>query len=253
MKKFLILILFFNFSFGLDSRIENLIGQQKFNSYNKLIYKIFKNKQYNVYEILVNLKNNGLLDLFFNKARVIHTKFRFYGGDNVLNLKILNDSLISLGYYYFYFSQVDKVDDKFDVEIEFKSEHFIDPVSLIDEMKSRNCQILDVNRYQDIFSYNFDCSNGIIKSVKNLTSKNQRYINSKGVYWLKTENFKKIYIKTKKIDYYHPSIWFYDEKLNLLNNIKINKKTQKIILKIPKYCKYIKLQIIIVPRILKEE
>jgi hypothetical protein len=242
MRKLFFIFLIVTLSFSFDSsKIKNLMGKNQYNTYKKLLTKIFTQKNYDIYTILSKLKNNGLLELFFNKAKIVHTRFVFRGGENIFNLKLLNDSLIGLGYYYFYISQADKRDDIYSIEIEFKSEHFIDPVSLIDEMRSRGCNIIDVNRDRDIFNYIFSCQNPKIKESKLLEDKNRRYINSKGVYWIENNNFKKIFIKTKKIDYWHPSIWFYDDKLNLLNNIKVNKKTTKLTIKIPPYCKYIKI------------
>lgn len=229
------------FSFE-DRKIENLMGDSKFKTYNKLLTKIFPKKEDDIYKILVKLKDNGLLDLFFDKVRLVHTRFIFKGGENILNLKLLNDSLISMGYYYFYLSQVDKLDDQYMVEIEFKSEHYIDPVSLIDEMRSRGCKILDVGRDEDVFNYIFSCENPIIKEAKKLENRNRRYINSRGVYWLENNGFKTLIVRTKKIDYWHPSIWFYDKELNLLDRLKIDKKRDYLKTTIPDGTVYIKIR-----------
>ena len=242
MKKIIFVLIAISFLFSFDNKkIENLMGTNKFQTYNKLLSKIFTEDKYSIYEILGKLKDNGLLELFFDKAKIIHTNFVFEGGENILNAKILRDTLSSLGYYYFYPSEIEKKGNKFILNIEFKSEHFIDPVSLIDEMNIRGCKVLDVSRKKDIFEYKFDCQNGNIKEAKLLETTNKRYINANGIYWLLNDDFKKINIITKKIDYWHPSIWFYDKKLNLLNNVKINKKITYLTLNIPAGCKYIKI------------
>jgi len=242
MKK-IVLVLFlsmFLYSFQ-NQKIENLMGEDEFQTYNKLLDKIFTNEQMDIVEILTTLKNNGLLDLFFNKPRIIHTKFIFSPRNDIIKTKILNDSLKSLGYYYFYPSDTIKTDKNFILNIEFKSEHYIDPVLLIQEMKSRGCYVKDVDRENDVFSYIFDCEDSFIKEAVDLTNKNKRYINIKGNYWINPLEFTKIFIKTKKIDYWHPSVWFYDSKLNLINNIKINRKVVKLLLDIPPGCEYIKI------------
>ena len=242
MKKIIFLLLTISFLFSFDNKkIENLMGADKFQTYNKLLSKIFTKDEYSIYEILAKLKDNGLLELFFDKAKIIHTNFVFEGGENILNTKILRDTLSSLGYYYFYPSEIKKDGNKFILNIEFKSEHFIDPVSLINEMNTRGCNILDVSRKNDIFNYEILCKNVKIKEAKLLEAKNKRYINANGTYWLLNDGFSKINIKTKRIDYWHPSVWFYDKKLNLLNNVKRNKKVSNIILDIPAGCKYIKI------------
>jgi len=241
MKKIIIFLIAMNLFAFSNAKVENLMGNEKFKVYNKLLSKIFTANNDDLYMILVKLKDNGLLELFFDKAKIIHTNFEFKGGENILNTKILIDTLKSLGYYYFYPSEITKRGENFILNIEFKSEHFIDPVSLMDEMKMRGCKVIDVSRNKDIFNYKINCQNGTIKKAKLLEQKNKRYINANGIYWLLNDNFKKINIITKRIDYWHPSVWFYDKKLNLLNNVKINKKTSKITLNISAGCKYIKI------------
>jgi len=242
MKKLIVFIMLMNILFAFEnSKIENLMGKEQFTSYNQLLSKIFPKKHYTIYEILDILKNNGLLDLFFTEPRVVTTNFTFKGGDNILNTKILNDSLRSLGYYYFYPKNIIKQKDKLSIDIEFKSEHYIDPVSFIDEINSRGCEILDVSREGEEYLYKLSCENGIIKEANILTDENEMYLKANGVYWLVNDDFNKINIQTKNIDFWHPSVWFYDEQLNLLNNIKINKKRTNITLNIPASCKYIKI------------
>ena len=227
MKKFIVFVFFITYLFSFeDSKIENLMGKEKFTTYNSLLSK---------------LKNNGLLELFFDKAKIIHTKFIFIGGENILNTKLLNNSLKILGYYYFYPSEIEKNGKKFILNIEFKSEHFIDPISLIDEMNSRGCKVLDVYKEKGDFTYKVSCQTPNIKEANKLLDTNKRYIKAQGVYWFETNNFSKINIKTRKIDYWHPSVWFYDDKLKLINNVKINKKIKYLTLNIPNDCKYIKI------------
>ena len=228
--------------FSYSAKIENLIGKEKFQSYNKLLSKIFVDKNYSIKEIVSKLKDNGLLELFFDKAKIVHTNFIFINGNQVFNIKFLNDSLKSLGYYYFYISEIDRKGNRLKLDIEFKSEHFINPVSFIKEIESRGCNILDIFREKDVFNYKISCKNGFIKESNKLLAENKRYIKAKGsVYWIDTNNFKFIEIRTKKIDFWHPFIFFYDKHLNLLNNFKLNKKTTFLKLKIPINCKYIKI------------
>jgi len=242
MKKLILIFILSTLVFSFENaKIETLMGKDKFQTYNQLLAKIFPKKDYSIYEILNKLKNNGLLDLFFDNPRLITTEFIFENGDNIVNTKILNDTLKSLGYYYFYPKNIIKNNNQFILDIEFKSEHYIDPVSFFDEIASRGCSVLDVSKNNEEYIYKLSCENGIIKEAKDLTDNNEMYVNSNGVYWLKNNNFSKLVVKTKKVDYWHPSVWFYDEHLNLLNNIKINKKTTDITLNIPASCKYIKI------------
>jgi len=244
MRKYLFIIfLSFSFLFGtnLDPKIENLMGSENYKIYNKLIKKIFKDGNYSIVEIVDKLKNNGLLELFFDKAKLVHTKFNFVNDNSILGQKLLNDSLTTLGYYYFYPIEIRKKGDNYSVNLEFKSEHLIDPVFLSKEMIKRGCKVLDISREGESFNYKFDCSNGKIKEAVLLTDKNKRLIKPKGVYWIDGNGFDKIVIKTLRIDFWHPSVWFYDENMNLINNFRKNQKIVSVTLNIPPACKYIKI------------
>jgi hypothetical protein len=224
-----------------NSKIENLMGEDNYQKYQKLINKIFPNNEYNVTDIVKKLKNNGLLELFFDKAKIVDTKFELKNGNPILEQKILNNSLTNLGYYYFYPVQISKTDNKYDVTIEMKSEHFIDPVALSNELSSRGCNVLDISRHNDIFDYKIDCSNGFIKEVKELISDNQSFVNPNGVYWLENNGFSKLSIQTSRIDTWHPSVWFYDKDMNLINVYRKNMSVRFTALSIPPACKYIKI------------
>ena len=243
MKKAIVFIIFQIYLFAINdiSKIENLMGEVNYQKYQKLIPKIFPKSEYNITAIVKKLKYNGLITLFFNKAKITDTKFEFQNSNPILAQKILNNSLRSLGYYYFYPVEISKINNFYNVTIEMKSEHFIDPVALMNELKSRGCNVLDVSRNQEIFDYKIDCSNAFIKEIKDLTNDNQRLINPNGVYWIKTNNFTQIFIKTSKLDSWHPSVWFYDKNLNLINVYRKNVVKKFLVLSIPPACEYIKI------------
>jgi len=243
MKKIIILILFSIYLFAINdiSKIKNLMGEENYQKYQKLIDKIFPKNDYNITTILNKLENNGLITLFFDKAKIIDTKFEFQNSNAILEQKILNNSLRNLGYYYFYPVEISKTDNFYEVSIEMKSEHFIDPVALINELNSIGCNVLDVSRNQGAFDYKIDCSNVFIKEAKILKKDNQRFTNPNGVYWIKPNNFSKIFIRTSKLDTYHPSVWFYDKNLNLINVYRKNVVKKFLVLSVPPACEYIKI------------
>jgi hypothetical protein len=241
-KLFLLFLITINlFAITNTSKIENIMGEDNYQKYQKLIDKIFPNDEYNVTDIIEKLKNNGLIELFFNKAKIIDTKFEFQNGNPILEQKILNNSLSNLGYYYFYPIEISKKDNIYNVTLEMKSEHFIDPVSLTHELDSRGCKTLDISRNENIFSYKIDCSNGFIKEIKDLTNKNQSFVNPNGVYWIKNDNFSKLTIKTSRLDSWHPSVWFYDKNMNLIDVFRKNMIMNFTVLQIPPACEYIKI------------
>jgi hypothetical protein len=241
--KQIILSIFFSsllFSLNVDSKVRNLIGEDNYLTYNKLLKKIFTEDESNIENIIYKLRNNGLLDIFFKSPKIIQTQFIFKNGNPVFNTKVLYDSLTSIGYYYYYPISIEKF-KKYSINIEFQSEHFIEPMSIIKEMKDRGCYINDLTRNGEKFIYNFDCENIFIKEANTLEEESKKYVYAKGVYWIKPNNFNKIRIYTNKLDFWHPYIVFYDKSLNIIK-IRENEDLRRVLIsKIPEDCEYIKI------------
>jgi len=240
-KLFLSLFIIINlFAINDKSKIENLM-QNNYQKYYKLIDKLFPKESYSIDEIVKILINNGLIDLFFKDVKTIQTKFIFLNSNPVLEYKILNNSLRSLGYYYFYPVQFSNIDNLYSITLEMKTEHFIDPETFIEEITSRGCKIIDISRDNNKFIYKVDCANGFIKEAKLLTSKTQRFVNADGVYWIKNDDFVNIIIKTSRLDSWHPSVWFYDDRMNLIDVFRKNEIERNLELSIPQGSYYIKI------------
>jgi hypothetical protein len=243
MKRIIFIILIISKLFAINNilKIQNLMGLENYYKYNKLIDTIFPAEEYNITTIISGLENNGLIPLFFNKAKIVQTEFTFINSTPILSQRILNSSLRSLGYLYFYPVKFSKENNKYSVVLEMKSEHFIDPLSFFKEISLRGCKILDLSRKGDIFQYKIDCQNGFIKEVNEISDKNHKFINPDGIYWFKNNKFSKLYIKTSKLDFWHPSIWFYDKNMNLINVYRKNFIQRNIVISISSECKYIKI------------
>jgi len=242
MRLVFVSLIFFSsiFAFNVNDKVKNIIGVHNYQTYNKLLKKIFKHKKYTIEEVVSKLRNNGLLDIFFNAPKIIQTKFIFQNGNPIFDTKVLYDSLTSIGYYYFYPINIEKGDD-YSIEIEFQSEHFIEPMSIIKEMKNRGCLITDLNRKKDKFIYNFDCEKIFIKEAKPLLPKSRKYVYASGVYWIKPNNFKKIKIYSKRLDFWHPYVVFYDKELNIIKLIENEDVNREVLSEIPEGTEYIKI------------
>jgi hypothetical protein len=123
MKK--IVVFFFLFGICLNAnilhdKIENLLGNKSYETHQKLIDHLFKDEtkfvqdeKLNYIEILSTLKQNGLLDLRYEKPQEVFIQMVM--SDNPMkSLKIFNDTLKSLGYYYYFTKQINKNDGLID-------------------------------------------------------------------------------------------------------------------------------------------
>ncbi|NPA11446.1 MAG: hypothetical protein GXO62_04315 [Epsilonproteobacteria bacterium] len=222
--------------FAANPIIENLIGQ-KAKTYKGLIQNIDQNAS--LEEIITVLKENGLIDLFFDSPKIIHPKFIFLNNTPIFNTKTLYSTLQNLGYYYFYPSRVSN-HGTYEVTIEMKSIHHIDPLSFIKEIKTFGCKVTDIKNQTD-FIYTINCENEKVHAFT-LKSKIASLINAKGEYWINPAGFDKIFIQTSRYDSWYPYVVFYDKSLNILN-IYTSKNIERVVaIKIPQNTKYIKIR-----------
>jgi len=218
--------------------IKNIIGKEKFEIYKNLIYTSL-DKNASLKETITFLENNALLDLYSNGKESITPKFIFLNNNPIFNTKTLYDSLYYLGYINFYPIFIEK-SKTYTIQLKIKSNHYLAPLNLLNELNKRGCSITDIKKNKN-FIYYINCKNEKLKAYI-LKNDIQILHKIKGIYWLDSNNFKKIYIKTSKYDFFHPYIVFYDKNLNILNIITSTNVKRKLILKIPQNTKYIKIK-----------
>jgi len=239
MKK-LLFFLTITLSFANEALIKNIIGQKIYNEYQGLIKTVILDKNItSLSEIVTILKENGLIELFFNKPKLIHPTFIFINNNPVFNTKTLYSTLKNLGYYYFYPSSVKK-DNNYSITIEMLSKHHIDPVNFINEIQTFGCKVINLKNDND-FKYTIDCKNEKLNAPK-VTNKLKAYLNIRGEYFFDVNNFKKISISVSKYDRWYPYIAFYDKNLNIIGVVTKENIEKKVILLIPPMCKYIKIR-----------
>ena len=217
---------------------KNILGEETFNKYENLI-KSSLEENASLKQTLVFLKDNGLINLYFNKIKTIHPTFIFSNNNPVFNTKTLYDSLKEMGYLNFYPIKIHK-NQTYSITLEMKSQNYIDPLILLNQLNKRGCTITDIKKTHN-FIYYISCPDEKIINTHPLTNDIQILHNINGIYWINPNNFTKIYISTSKYDFWHPYIVFYDTNLNILNIISSSDLIRKQILNIPKECKYIKI------------
>jgi len=241
MKK-IIFFLIVTLSFAkFDNLIINLIGKEKYNEYHGLIQTVINDQNVStIQEVVTILKENGLIELFFKKPKIIHPRFIFKNNNPIFNTLTLYKSLKNLGYYYFFPINIEK-NGVYKITIEMQSTHHIDPVNFINEIQNYGCIVTEIKKINNNFEYFIDCQNEIINAPK-ISDKTKAYLNVQGEYWFNTNGFREALISSSKYDLWHPYIVFYDKNLNIINIIKKNNIQKKIKIIIPSICKYIKIR-----------
>lgn len=235
----------------LHQKIESLLGQNEYRLHKNLISLItqdeskffFASGQINYGLLLKELKQNGVLNLKLSSPKEIEVEF--HTTKNPLkSLKIINDTLKTLGYYY-YFTKNTQYDSNGALiwTIKLKTESAIDPLIFINEMSKSDCQILDINKEEnDKWIYKIDTNLANI-SESILANSNELLKLEKPLrpYFLKINSGRLLKVESAASDRWHPHIVFYDEQLNVLDIIKNNQFSKQISYDIPVNTKYIKI------------
>jgi hypothetical protein len=236
----------------LFDKIENLIGGEQFKVHNKLIHLVFKNQQefyinseyLNYKHILQTLKENGLLKLRFKNPTDLTIEFTT-NADQIKSLKILNETLKAMGYYYYFTKQAifNKSTNILQWTITFKAEYMLDPLLLVKELRTQSCHIMNIEKKNDTYwKYELDVKNSKLKNTIKVDH-NEKVVLQKPLqpYFIEINNATKLQIIGRTLNHWFPYIVFYDEHLNVLKTVKKKRVYRGYRTNIPHRTKYIKI------------
>lgn len=233
----------------LHDKIKNLIGEAIYTEHINLINFVFKNKQnyqynenLNYISIIKTLKENGLLHLNYEEPKDILIQFKI-NNNPLKSLKILKDTLKSLGYYY-YFTKTSVYDgDKIlNWTIKLKTEAAIDPLVLSNELLEKDCRMIDISKEDDKWIYTIDSNFASLKDAV-YVSNNERISFQKPLtpYFIRIDKAKTLYVASRVLNRWFPNIVFYDKHLKILKVVNEDKVHRNIRLSIPEETRYIKI------------
>jgi hypothetical protein len=232
----------------LSKKIEALLGENAYARHVKFIHIIFAdtpeyftNDRVDVARVIQTLKDNGLLDLFFSKPKEMHLTFQS-SGNPLFFVKIMSDTLQSMGYYRFITDRAQQDESGFFWTIRLTGEYAIDPVLLKKALQKRGCDIVDIDRHtQTDWSYHIDIKSAylMLEELRPYTEK----VLKKSLYehWLNVKSSKSIVLWSLSGNNWYPYVSFYDKELHLLKVYKRDKRTKKITLELPEDTTYVKI------------
>jgi len=232
----------------IDDQIKSIIEEKEFEKHHKLINLIFDkednfihNGKAQTIKIIKKLKENGLLKLYFSQPQLIDVTFQT-GGNASFFIKILRDTLRSIGYYRYFTMNAVRDNSGFTWKIQFKSEYAIDPVVLEEALAKRSCTINSIKRSNaSQWHYSIDIEKAHLSLPIMLPYQPNDLKKSLRPYLINIEKGKKLTLHTKGEDAWFPDIAIFDEKMRLLKVYKRKKRTKEIVFYLPKESVYMKI------------
>jgi hypothetical protein len=232
----------------LEDKIESFIGEKEYKTQKNLIRILFKDESsflkddssVDGIKVLEKLKSNGILKLFYAKPQQLNISFSTKENSLVF-MRVINESLSSMGYNYFLTKRVLKNSNGFLWEIIISTEHIVDPLILSSRLEARGCFLESIDRKsENEWDYVVNTDNIKIEAHKVEANKTVKLKKPIKPYWIEVEDMRSISFSSKIADRWHPSIIFYDEKLHIVKDYKRDKATNRLKVKIPVDAKYVK-------------
>ncbi len=236
------------FASPLEDKIESFIGEKEYRIQKNLIGVLFKDKisflrvdnSVDDIKVLKKLKDNGVLKLFYAKPQKLSLTFSTTENPLIF-MRVINESLSSMGYNYFLTKRALKDYDGFLWEIIISTEHIVDPLILSKNLQERGCFLESVDRAdKNKWIYVVDTDNIKIEALKIEANKTTELKKPIKPYWIDVESMKSISFSSKMADRWFPSIVFYDNKLHIVQDFQKDSATNRLKLKIPEDAKYAK-------------
>jgi hypothetical protein len=232
----------------LDDKIRSFMDKREYIIQQKLINIIFSNRD-SFYKnedlidsvaVIKELKKNGLIELFFDKPKDFVLTFHTQKNPLIF-MKIINDSLSSMGYNYYLTKEAIKDKNGFKWSISLKTEFVIDPIFFANELSVYNCEILDINKLsQTHWKYEIDTANAKIGAIRVELDTSVKLKKPIEPYWIDVQNADSIELLSHRLDHWYPYIVFYDKNLHIVKYYKYDYIKKRVKFEIPKTARYIK-------------
>ena len=203
--------------------------------------KFMLNDRVDPVKVIETLKENGLLELFFNKPTRIVLEFKTNGAP-LFFVKIVSDTLRNIGYYRFVTNASKYNSSEFTWSVSITSEYAADPMILQKELQKSGCSIIDIQREGSTrWSYTIDMQNARLP-VRELREKMVTTLRrSLFPYWLDVSKIRRLRVVSRGRNHWYPDVSFYDSHLHLVKVVQRDKRMYDVMFNIPKNAKYIKI------------
>lgn len=243
----LALSLFANAS--LEEKIKSYVGETRYETQKNLINVLFAQTQEFIkadgsvdsVKVIDVLKKNGLMRLLYDKP--VHLRLAFRTQDEpLIFLKIINETLELMGYSYFLTNNALRDQAGFVWEIYLQTEHILDPIAFANALGARGCSISNIIKNNDHYWFYDINSRNAHLGVKNVEYGVNTHLGKPlKPYWVDIKNAKEVIITAHMGDQWFPDVVFFDEKLDVLSDIKAKESSKNLKLRVPEGAVYLKI------------
>ena len=232
----------------INSAVRDILGYKEYSSKKKFINIIFKERDYfkdngslDYEKILQKLRDEGLLKIK-DTSSPLKVAFTTKQKNLQIFLKVVKDTLFSLGFNNIYTIKAIKRGNEFVWVVSLGNNYMLDPLLFAKNMALKNVYIEDMKRYTATnWNYVLNISQAVIVPQKLEYNDIIKLNKTISAYWINLDGSKKVQIQSGLNNSWHPYVVLYNKDLKIISSIKRNKVSQKISLNIPADAMYLKI------------
>ncbi len=250
MRFLIVFILFFSISNAAPfyKEIENIVGKNTYIANKKIIKTLFKNPKafykkghIDYPRVLAILKNNHLLNVQISRSTEVTLSFATRQKHPVAFIKLVKTTLNELG-----FSRIDVqkiIHDRsgFMYKVSVYSANAPDPIMIAESFSKKGAEIVKIKRFS-ISNWRYFVDIGHLNLVPEELPYKKKVHLPKPLepYWINVSNTKVVVLNSSRANRWHPGIVFYDQYLNIVDNLSKDIKSYNIRLEVPRNARYMK-------------
>ncbi len=226
------------------------MGQNAYQTQRNLVRILFSNtssfmdqesQQPNAIKILETLKENGLLKLFYPETKSITLTFSAKEHP-LLFMRVINESLQSMGYSYYLTRTIREDVDGIRWTIGISTQHLVDPVILSRQIESRGAKVQNVTREGE-WEWHYQINTHDAKPKVEPYALNTTISLGKPIqpYWVNVSKASKMRLRAHMADRWFPSIVFFDSTLKIIEEIRYEESRAVLHVSIPENAIYAKI------------
>jgi hypothetical protein len=234
---------------SVSQKAREFVDKSKLESSKNLISFLFsnenkyydKNGDMDFILILKTLQDNGLLNLSFKEPQDL--ELAFVAKQNpLIFMRVITESLNSMGYNFFMTKKVLRTPEEFAWRITLSTQNAPNPLMLNEALKARGCDIVEIKKDDDVWTYIIDSQNAKIDAIYIEPNKRTELKKPFSPYLITLEgSTKTIAVEARQSDHWHPKVSFYDNNLHLIKIEDIDKRQSVLRLKVPQNSAYVKI------------
>ena len=235
----------------LENTIASFMGDTEFYSQKNLVKIVFNNPSSyvdevtgkpNALEIIKTLKDNGLIRLFYKEAQMLELTFHA-STEPLLFMRVINESLEAMGYSYYLSQKVARNGEGVTWTISLSTQHVVDPVMLSKQLEARGCSIGDiVKEGKNAWYYVLDTANAGVKVEALALDTTVALGKPIKPYWVAIKEARRLSLRAHPADHWFPQVAFFDERLHLIEEIRLEENHTKLKLTVPNKAMYVKIE-----------